>query len=62
MPARFAIAPESEKLGIELRQLHYGKRTGNYRIVYRIIEPVLEVHVLTVRHGARRPFKLEDIE
>ncbi len=62
MPERGAIAPESEKVGFQVRQIHYGKRTGIYRILFRILEDAGEVHVLAVRHGARREFSVEDIE
>lgn len=62
MPARCGMAPESEKLGFELRQLIFGKRTGRYRIVFRILKEIEHVHVLAVRHGARGPLELEDFE
>ena len=61
MPARCARAPESPKLGVELRQLLYGKRPGVYRIIFRIVETSREVHILTVRHGARKPLTDEEI-
>ena len=56
MPERCALAPEAEFLGLELRQLLYGRRSGVYRIVFRVEhgpEPV--VRVLAIRHGARQP-------
>lgn len=62
MPARCPMAPEAAKLGIELRHLLYGQRPGIYRIVFRIVEEVGEVHVLAVRHGARKPLTEEDIQ
>ena len=62
MPARCPRAPETVKLGVELRHLLHGKRPGVYRIVFRIVEDVEEVHVLTVRHGARKPLSEEDME
>ena len=46
-PERCAIAPESEELGQEIRQLLYGK----YRLLFSIEN--LTVFVLHVRHGAR---------
>ena len=61
MPARCALAPESQKLGFEIRQLLFGKRSGIYRVIFRIDEEKIEVHVLTVRHGARKPFEISDI-
>jgi len=61
MPARCALAPEAAKLGVSLRQLLHGKHPSVYRIVFRVVEDVLEVHVLTVRHGARRPLTENEI-
>ena len=61
MPSRCSVAPESEKLGFELKQLLLGKRTGVYRVVFRIVEDLGEVHVLAVRHGARKPIDLSDL-
>jgi len=62
MPARCPLAPEAAKLGVELRHLLYGQRPGVYRIVFRIVEDVGEVHVLTVRHGVRKPLTDEDMQ
>jgi len=62
MPARCPLAPEGTKLGLELRHLTYGKRPGIYRIVFRIVEEGQEIHVLAVRHGARRPLTDEEIK
>ena len=61
MPARCPLAPETAKLGFNLRHLVIGQHPSRYRIVFRIIEENQEVHVLTVRHGARRPLADEDI-
>jgi len=61
MPNRCPVAPESNKLGCELRQLIHGKRIGRYRIVFRIIESNRVVDIVTVRHGARKPMEIEDI-
>lgn len=62
MPTRCPLAPESEILGMELRQLLHGKRRSIYRIVFRILEESREVHVLTVRHGARKPLTDEEMQ
>lgn len=51
-PERCPLAPEGDYLGAEIRQLLYGKRRGVYRILFQIRNNV--VHVLRVRHGARR--------
>ena len=37
-PARCVIAPESEELGIEVRQLLYGNKSNLYRILFSIEE------------------------
>ncbi|MGZ8218254.1 type II toxin-antitoxin system RelE/ParE family toxin [Methylomagnum sp.] len=34
MPNRCAKAPESQELGMEIRQLLYGKRPGVYRVLF----------------------------
>ncbi len=52
-PERCAVAPESEEFDREIRQLLH----GNYRILFTIHDET--VHVLHVRHGARRPAKPE---
>jgi plasmid stabilization system protein ParE len=62
MPARCPLAPQGAKMGLELRHLLYGKRPGIYRIVFRIVEDIQEVHVLAVRHGARKPLTDEDMK
>lgn len=53
-PERCPLAPESGAFGTELRELSLGKRQATYRIVFRIRGRA--VHVLRVRHGARRGF------
>lgn len=62
MPSRCPIAPETSKLGVELRHLVHGNRPGIYRIVFRVVEEQSEVHVLTVRHGARKPLTEEELQ
>lgn len=53
-PERCALAPESEAFDVEIRQLLHG--------VYRILFTVAgkKVHVLHVRHGARRSLTPDD--
>lgn len=55
MPERCSVAPESPALGYEIRQLIF----GNYRILFTIRGNA--VHVLHVRHGARRELGPGDI-
>jgi plasmid stabilization system protein ParE len=53
-PERCPRAPESGAFGTDLRELSVGRRRGTYRIIFRIRGGA--VHVLRVRHGARRGF------
>lgn len=53
-PNRYPLAPEGEALGIELRELPYGKRKHVYRILYTVEESVVQVH--GVWHAARGDF------
>jgi plasmid stabilization system protein ParE len=50
-PQRCGLAPEGDDLGIELRQLLYGRRAGKYRILFEIRGEIVYVH--HIRHGAR---------
>ena len=61
LPARCPTAPESHKLGVELRQSVFGKRSGAYRIIFRIDEKAHEVQILSVRHSARKPIEAQDL-
>lgn len=57
MPARCPVAPESEDLGLTIRQLLYGKKGSVYRILFAIGcddstgEDV--VRIFRIRHSAR---------
>jgi plasmid stabilization system protein ParE len=62
VPAHCTVASESAKLGFEIKQIHFGKRTGIYRILFRVLEDEGEIHVLAVRHGARQEFSADDVE
>jgi plasmid stabilization system protein ParE len=50
-PERCGLAAESEDLGIQLRQLLYGKRSGKYRILFELRGRIVFVH--HIRHCAR---------
>lgn len=59
LPERAGLAPESEELGIELRQLLYGKRRNVYRILFTIEGDT--VNIVRVRHSAQdllKPYEL----
>jgi plasmid stabilization system protein ParE len=64
-PLRCAIAPESEDLGREVRQLLYGRRGNQYRILFGIWwdsatgEDVVRVY--RIRHSARRRIRADEI-
>ena len=51
-PERCSLAPESEKLGEDVRQLLYGRRRATrYRLLFVIEHRT--VTILHIRHGAR---------
>jgi len=50
-PERCPLAPESEFLNAEIREIFHGRRQHKHRILFTVIEN--EVHVLHIRHGAR---------
>lgn len=51
-PERCPLAPESRLLNREIREIFHGRRQYKYRILFAVSEN--EVHILHVRHGARR--------
>lgn len=64
LPERCPIAPESRSFLIEVRQLLYGKRRQQYRILFGIsIDPATGedvVSIYRIRHGAQQ--HLEGLE
>jgi len=65
MPERCSTVPEAEELGHPARHLLYGKRTGQYRIIFDIQETSAEgqrVRVLRIWHGSRDALTAADIE
>lgn len=50
-PERCRLADEADDVGIELRELLFGRRHGMYRILFEIQGRV--VHILRIRHTAR---------
>lgn len=44
-----------------IRHLLYGRKPRVYRVIYRVIEKSKRVDVVHIRHGARRPFRAEDL-
>ena len=59
MPARCPLAAEAADLGIELRELSFGKRRGTFRILFKVDASV--VHVLHVRRATRGPLTASDV-
>jgi plasmid stabilization system protein ParE len=56
-PQRCPVDADSDAYGREVRVLLYGKRKGAYRILFTIEHNA--VHILTVRHSARRSLSEE---
>jgi plasmid stabilization system protein ParE len=50
-PNRYAEAEESVDLGLDLRELLYGRRRNIYRILFTIEEQT--VNVLRIRHASQ---------
>jgi len=63
-PERCSLAPESRAFLVEVRQLLYGTRRQQYRILFGIsLDPDTNENVVLIyriRHGAQRP--LEGLE
>lgn len=60
MPYRCSVAPESQAVGLEIRQLFYGKRSGVYRILFTIANDT--IRVFHVRHAARRGLETDELD
>jgi plasmid stabilization system protein ParE len=56
-PRRCPVDPDSKAYGEEVRMLLHGKPPGTYRILFAIRGAA--VHILTVRHSARRNVREE---
>lgn len=50
-PRRCAVAEEGTRFGREVRQLIYGKKNREYRILFTIIES--KVEIIRILHGRR---------
>jgi len=51
-PERCPLAPENKYFREEIREIFHGRRHHKYRILFTVTAD--QVHVLHVRHGARR--------
>jgi plasmid stabilization system protein ParE len=64
MPDRCPMIPEADELGYPARHLLYGKRSGQYRIIFDIQEASDDgpcVRVLRIWHGSREAITMADI-
>lgn len=60
MPERCGLAAEAQGLRREVRELHFGKRQGTYRLLFEIRGRT--VQVLHVWHSARDAITRDDLE
>ncbi len=58
-PNRYPAAEESVDLGLDLRELLYGRRRNVYRILFTITGQT--VNILRVRHAAQDRLSADDI-
>ena len=58
-PERCSHAAEGEDLSPEIRELHFGKRRGTYRILFQIDGRT--VQILRIRHSARDAVSGDDL-
>ena len=65
-PTRCPLAPESDEIGIAIRQLFYGKKPGTYRILFAIGHDDTTgedvVRIFRIRHSARLRATPEEIQ
>ena len=61
IPHRGPLAPENYQPDDGIRQLLYGKKPNVYRILYYVDEKEKVVHILHIRHGARRPIPSKEL-
>lgn len=58
-PNRYPAADEADDLGVDLRQLLYGRRRNVYRILFTVEGET--VNILRVRHAAQDQLTSDDI-
>lgn len=59
LPHRSPLAAEAAEIGIDIRELLFGRRSGRYRLLFRI--EGRSVVVLRVWHGARDAVSRDDL-
>jgi len=60
LPKPCSLAPESNEVGQDIRQMLYGKRGGVYRVLFVVLDD--QVRILHVRHAAREFLKPDEID
>jgi plasmid stabilization system protein ParE len=58
-PQRCALAPEAAEIGLEIRELGFGRRLGRYRLLFEI--EGRSVVILRIWHGARDAISRDDL-
>ncbi len=59
LPALYPLADEAADLGLELREMLYGRRGGAYRILFTVDGQVVNIH--RVRHAAQARLRPGDV-
>ncbi len=60
-PERCALAPENARRKRDIRQLPYVRGKTTFRILFVVKEEKKLVHVLRIRHGARRRLRWKEL-
>jgi hypothetical protein len=59
-PERCGIAAESDELGLQIRELHFGSYPFVWRALFILADD--EVHVLHIRRVSMSPARREDLQ
>jgi plasmid stabilization system protein ParE len=59
MPRRCTVATEAQDVGLELRELLFGRRTDKYRILFTVEDKT--VNILHIRRASRDRVEIEDV-
>lgn len=58
-PERCTMAPEVEEIGSPIRELHFGKRKGTYRLLFQIEGRT--IFIVRIWHSARDAISKDDL-
>ncbi len=61
-PKRCPVAPENVGPRLPVRVLSYGRKPHVYRVFFTVDDDAHVVHVVHIRHGARRPATPEELK